>query len=285
MHRVLSEVEAEATVRAAWDAGLRYFDTAPLYGHGLSESADRPRAGRRGARRLPGLHQGRPRCWSPARRARRRRASISDTPPLKVRFDYTCDGVLRSFEASLAAARAGPRRHPLRPRPRAADARLGAGLRSALARADRRRRLAGAGRAARGGAVAAIGLGVNEAAPASGCWPSSIRTCSCSPAATPCWSRRRCTAVAGVRAARAWASSIGGPFNSGVLAPRTAAPSTTPPRRPRCWRSVERLRGVCAPLRRAAGGRRAAVRRRPSGRGQRDPRRADGAGGRGERRR
>jgi len=38
MHRALSEVESEATVRAAWDAGLRYFDTAPLYGHGLSEA-------------------------------------------------------------------------------------------------------------------------------------------------------------------------------------------------------------------------------------------------------
>ena len=23
---------------AAWDDGLRYFDTAPLYGHGLSEA-------------------------------------------------------------------------------------------------------------------------------------------------------------------------------------------------------------------------------------------------------
>ena len=38
MHRALSEVEAEATIQAAWDAGLRYFDTAPLYGHGLSEA-------------------------------------------------------------------------------------------------------------------------------------------------------------------------------------------------------------------------------------------------------
>src|SRR5262249_8078053 len=37
MHRVLSEDEADATVGAAWDSGIRYFDTAPLYGHGLSE--------------------------------------------------------------------------------------------------------------------------------------------------------------------------------------------------------------------------------------------------------
>src|SRR3546814_14125012 len=31
------EPEAEALLQAAWDAGLRYFDTAPLYGFGLSE--------------------------------------------------------------------------------------------------------------------------------------------------------------------------------------------------------------------------------------------------------
>ena len=30
MHRILTDDEAVATVTAAWDAGLRYFDTAPL---------------------------------------------------------------------------------------------------------------------------------------------------------------------------------------------------------------------------------------------------------------
>ena len=36
--RVLGDAEAEGVVEAAWDEGLRYFDTAPLYGHGLSET-------------------------------------------------------------------------------------------------------------------------------------------------------------------------------------------------------------------------------------------------------
>jgi D-threo-aldose 1-dehydrogenase len=31
--------QARATVRHAWDAGVRWFDTAPLYGHGASERA------------------------------------------------------------------------------------------------------------------------------------------------------------------------------------------------------------------------------------------------------
>ena len=37
MYRNIPEEEAIATVDAAWDNGVRYFDTAPLYGSGLSE--------------------------------------------------------------------------------------------------------------------------------------------------------------------------------------------------------------------------------------------------------
>src|SRR6185312_10616185 len=33
----VSETEALATVDAAWDAGVRYYDTSPWYGRGLSE--------------------------------------------------------------------------------------------------------------------------------------------------------------------------------------------------------------------------------------------------------
>ena len=33
----VSERDAAATIAAAWDAGIRYFDTAPWYGRGLSE--------------------------------------------------------------------------------------------------------------------------------------------------------------------------------------------------------------------------------------------------------
>ncbi|MDN3357687.1 aldo/keto reductase [Actinomadura sp. DC4] len=37
MFRAVPDEEAAATVEAAWDAGVRYFDTAPLYGAGLAE--------------------------------------------------------------------------------------------------------------------------------------------------------------------------------------------------------------------------------------------------------
>src|SRR5688500_10664936 len=38
LFRALPEEEAQATAQAAWDAGIRYIDTAPLYGLGLSET-------------------------------------------------------------------------------------------------------------------------------------------------------------------------------------------------------------------------------------------------------
>ena len=34
---VMSDVQAEDLVAAAWEDGVRYFDTAPAYGNGLSE--------------------------------------------------------------------------------------------------------------------------------------------------------------------------------------------------------------------------------------------------------
>ncbi|MFE6799647.1 aldo/keto reductase [Paenibacillus chitinolyticus] len=37
MYRTISEEEAAATVNAAWESGIRYFDTAPSYGAGLAE--------------------------------------------------------------------------------------------------------------------------------------------------------------------------------------------------------------------------------------------------------
>src|SRR5699024_8636565 len=37
MHRVMNDDDAHAVLEAAWEAGVRYFDTAPHYGLGLSE--------------------------------------------------------------------------------------------------------------------------------------------------------------------------------------------------------------------------------------------------------
>jgi len=96
----ITEGEAEAMINRAWDAGMRYFDTAPYYGHGLSEA----RVGqylRWKPRQEFVLSTKVGRVLVPAARQ-----SISFKPwvdglPFNCRFDYSYDGTMRSFEDSL----------------------------------------------------------------------------------------------------------------------------------------------------------------------------------------
>jgi len=37
LYTSVSDEDAKATVDAAWDEGIRYFDVAPMYGHGEAE--------------------------------------------------------------------------------------------------------------------------------------------------------------------------------------------------------------------------------------------------------
>jgi len=98
--KALGEAEAEAVVAAAWDAGLRFFDTAPLYGHGLSEM----RMGRvlRGKPRSDFLIATKVgRLLEPCAPGEERAGIFLDTPQVRGVYDYSYDGVMRSFEASL----------------------------------------------------------------------------------------------------------------------------------------------------------------------------------------
>ena len=60
LYRVTAPQAASAAVDAAWDAGVRYFDTAPHYGLGLSERRlgaslrDRPRGAHRSRHQMAG---------------------------------------------------------------------------------------------------------------------------------------------------------------------------------------------------------------------------------------
>jgi D-threo-aldose 1-dehydrogenase len=101
MNRVLGEAEAEATVRQAWSLGLRYFDTAPLYGHGLSEQ--RVGAALRGKARgsyLLSTKVGR--LLQPCAPGEEDSGIYLGVPPFRIAYDYSYDGVMRSHEASLA---------------------------------------------------------------------------------------------------------------------------------------------------------------------------------------
>jgi D-threo-aldose 1-dehydrogenase len=94
------ELDAFQTVRAAWDAGVRYFDTAPWYGRGLSEL--RMGAGLRGEDREAYTLSSKIGRWL---RAPRNPATFTTAPwaggsPNEVVFDYSYDGIMRGFEQS-----------------------------------------------------------------------------------------------------------------------------------------------------------------------------------------
>ncbi len=96
----ISEQESDAMIQRAWDAGVRYFDTAPMYGHGLSEL----RAGHslRWKRRDDFVLSSKVgRLLTPAPRAEIEFAPWVDAAAFKVRFDYSYDGTMRSIEDSL----------------------------------------------------------------------------------------------------------------------------------------------------------------------------------------
>ncbi|MBL0375005.1 aldo/keto reductase [Rhizobium sp. KVB221] len=99
LYRSTSYQDAAATFDAAWDAGIRYFDTAPYYGYSRSE------------RRLGTMLGEKPRdayvVSTKAGRVMTPDTNISAEEngwvnPLKFRpvFDYSHDGILRSFEHS-----------------------------------------------------------------------------------------------------------------------------------------------------------------------------------------
>jgi D-threo-aldose 1-dehydrogenase len=102
LYRAVTDEDAHATFEAAWAAGIRYFDTAPHYGLGLSE------------RRLGAFLRTRPRdelvvstkvgrllVPSPET-AHRTDPDIFEVPAATRRvWDFSRDGVLRSLEASL----------------------------------------------------------------------------------------------------------------------------------------------------------------------------------------
>ncbi|CAM2144090.1 Pyridoxal 4-dehydrogenase [Pararobbsia alpina] len=100
LFRPVSEEDSHTLIRSAWDAGIRYFDTAPMYGHGLSEA----RCGH-SLRWYPrdeyvvSTKVGR--MLTPARREDIDFTPWADGLPFKIHFDYSYDAAMRSIEHSL----------------------------------------------------------------------------------------------------------------------------------------------------------------------------------------
>ena len=101
LYRATSEKDAQATFEAAWKQGVRYYDTAPLYGLGLSET--RLNSFLRGKKRdsyILSTKVGRVlEVCPPAERTGI--GKFFETPSRRERFDYSYDGVMRSLEFSL----------------------------------------------------------------------------------------------------------------------------------------------------------------------------------------
>jgi D-threo-aldose 1-dehydrogenase len=98
--RFVPDADARAVIDGAWDAGLRYFDTAPFYGNGLSELRLgealrwRPRDEYVLSTKVGRLLKPKPRKEIESR-------FWIDPAPFEVIHDYSYDGAMRSFEDSL----------------------------------------------------------------------------------------------------------------------------------------------------------------------------------------
>jgi len=99
----VSDAAAHGAMQAAWDAGIRYFDTAPWYGLGLSEHRigrflrDKPKADYVLSTKVGRLLK----AWPPSHGPRVQRGPWVEPLNFEVRFDYSYDGVIRAYEDSL----------------------------------------------------------------------------------------------------------------------------------------------------------------------------------------
>ncbi len=101
LYKAISDDEAQNVLEAAWQSGVRYFDTAPLYGLGLSETRLNRflRTKQRGDYVLSTKAGRRLQVCEPDQRTGIGR--FYNVPNRREVFDYSYDGVMRSLEASL----------------------------------------------------------------------------------------------------------------------------------------------------------------------------------------
>ena len=101
LYRKIKERDAQATLDAAWDAGITYFDTAPQYGLGRSETRVAQALARFNRPQLTlSTKVGRiledcaPEDVTPE--------AFVDVPQKRIVFDFSYDGIMRSYDDSIA---------------------------------------------------------------------------------------------------------------------------------------------------------------------------------------
>jgi len=98
--REIDEATSQEMFARAWEAGVRFFDTAPMYGHGLAELRT-SHALRWKTRDDFVLASKVGRLLRPARRDTIDFAPWTNAAPFTMHFDYSYDGTMRAFEDSL----------------------------------------------------------------------------------------------------------------------------------------------------------------------------------------
>jgi D-threo-aldose 1-dehydrogenase len=225
LYREVSDTDAAAAVRAALEDGVKYFDTAPHYGFGLSEK----RLGRivesldESADIIVATKVGRVLVPTTADSQIARQGFISPEP-YESAFDYSHDGVVRSFEESrrrlarnidiLYAHDLGRRTH---------GERHFAQLRLFLDEGYRAMR-----ELREQGAVRAIGLGVNEWQVCEELLESVDLDIILLAGRYTLLEQEALESFLPLCARRGVAVVIGGPYNSGILA-RDRLTANTPP--------------------------------------------------------
>jgi len=98
--REIDDDTSDAMFKRSWDAGVRFYDTAPMYGHGLSEL--RTGHSLRWKKRDEFVIASKVgRVLHPAKRETINFAPWVNAAPFRIEFDYSYDGTMRSFEDSL----------------------------------------------------------------------------------------------------------------------------------------------------------------------------------------
>ena len=246
LYRAISDDEAQAVLTLAWDLGVRYFDTAPLYGLGLSET------------RMNRFLHGKPRdsyilstkigrlLHACAPQNRDGFGKWFDVPSRNEVYDYTYDGVMRSVEFSLE--RLGVDRidilyaHDLDLFNHGTEAALQArldelmagGYRALLALRDQ-------------GAIRAFGAGVNEWQPCAWLTERGDFDLFLLAGRYTLLEQEGLESFLPLAQARGIGIVIGGPYNSGILASgaRPGAFYNYSPAPPEILARVERIEAVC----------------------------------------
>jgi len=99
LYRKISEDNAQSALQAAFDAGIRFFDTAPQYGLGRSEMRFNPAIQRFGRQKIK-LSTKVGRLLEDCTPEEVTPEAFVDVSQKCIVYDYTYDGIMKSFETS-----------------------------------------------------------------------------------------------------------------------------------------------------------------------------------------